>query len=42
MKDAQYQLYVLKKVRRGQADVRTGKWFSNEEAKERLRKWIDS
>lgn len=42
IEDIQYHLYVLEKVRHGQADVRDGRHFSSEEAKERLGKWLDS
>jgi len=36
IEDIQYHLYVLEKIRRGQADIRDGKHFSSEEARERL------
>jgi predicted DNA-binding protein len=41
MEDIQYHLYVLEKVRRGQADIRNGKHFSSDEARERLGKWLN-
>ncbi len=40
IEDIQYHLYVLEKVRRGQADIRNGRHFSSKEAKERLSKWL--
>jgi len=42
IEDIQYYLYVLEKIRRGQADIRDGKCFSDKEAKERLSKWLYS
>jgi len=41
IEDIQYHLYVLEKIRRGQADIRDGKHFSSEEARERLSKWLN-
>jgi predicted transcriptional regulator len=40
IEDIQYHLYVLEKVRHGQADIRDGNHYSSEEAKERLSKWL--
>ncbi len=40
IEDIQYHLYVLEKVRRGQADIRDGRHFSAREARERLSKWL--
>jgi predicted transcriptional regulator len=40
VEDIQYHLYVLEKIRRGQADVEAGRAFSQDEARERLRRWL--
>ena len=36
IEDIQYHLYVLEKIRRGQADIRDGRSLSSDEARERL------
>jgi predicted transcriptional regulator len=41
LEDIQYHLYVLEKIRRGQADVDAGRVVSHEQAKERLRRWTE-
>jgi hypothetical protein len=40
IEDIQYHLYVLEKIRRGQDDIRDGRRFTREEAKERLKRWL--
>lgn len=40
LEDIQYHLYVLEKVRRGRADIDAGRSHSHDEAKQRLRKWL--
>lgn len=38
--DIQYHLYVLEKIRRGRADIKAGRVYSNDEAKLRLSRWL--
>lgn len=40
LEDIQYHLYVLEKVRRGMARIETEGGVSQEEAEQRLGKWI--
>lgn len=40
LEDIQYHLYVLEKISRGQADVAAGRSYTQEEAKQRLRRWL--
>ena len=40
IEDIQYHLYVLEKIRRGQADIREGRHYSSADARERLSKWL--
>jgi DNA mismatch repair ATPase MutL len=40
LEDIQYHIYVLEKIRKGQQSIKNGKGISNEEAKDRLSKWI--
>lgn len=40
LEDIQYHLYVLEKIRQGQADIVAGKSFSHDEATQRLSKWL--
>lgn len=40
LEDIQYHVYVLEKIKRGQTDVAAGRSHSHEEAKQRLRKWL--
>lgn len=42
IEDIQYHLYVLEKIRRGQEDIRDGKHYTHEEAKEQLSRWLKS
>jgi len=41
IEDIQYHLYVLEKIRKGQDDIANGRHFTHEEARERLRKWLN-
>jgi stage III sporulation protein SpoIIIAA len=36
IEDIQYHLHVLMKIRRGQQDIRDGKYYTHEEAKKQL------
>lgn len=38
--DIQYHLYVLEKIKRGQASMAQGRGIGHEEARERLSKWL--
>ena len=38
--DIQYHLYVLEKIKHGQASIAQGKGIGHEEARERLSKWL--
>lgn len=40
LEDIQYHLYVLEKIRRGQADVAAGRQYSGEQARQRLQQWL--
>ncbi len=40
LEDIQYHLYVLEKIRRGQADIVAGRTYTHEEARQRLQKWF--
>ena len=39
--DIQYHLYVLEKIKRGRDDITNGRSCSLEEAKEKLKRWLD-
>ena len=41
IEDIQYHLYVLEKIRRGREDIRDGRHYTQEEAKERLSRWLN-
>lgn len=41
IEDIQYHLYVLEKIRRGQDDIRNGRRYTHEQAKERLTQWLN-
>lgn len=41
IEDIQYHLYVLEKIRKGQDDIANGRSYTHEEARERLKKWLD-
>lgn len=40
LEDIQYHVYVLEKIKRGQADVDAGRTHSDEEARRQLHKWL--
>lgn len=40
LEDIQYHVYVLEKIKRGQADIDGGRVHTHETAKQRLRKWL--
>lgn len=40
LEDIQYHLYVLEKIRRGQADIANGRACTAEEARARLSRWL--
>jgi predicted transcriptional regulator len=40
LEDIQYHVYVLEKIKRGQADVDAGRTLTDEEARQRLHKWL--
>ena len=41
IEDVQYHLYVLEKIRRGQEDIKNGRHYTTEQAKERLSRWLN-
>ncbi|MBS7458583.1 hypothetical protein [Coralloluteibacterium stylophorae] len=40
LEDIQYHLYVLEKVRRGQADVAAGRTYTDEDVRARMQRWL--
>jgi hypothetical protein len=40
LEDIQYHVYVLEKIKRGQADVDAGRTLTDKEARQRLNKWL--
>jgi hypothetical protein len=40
LEDIQYHLYVLEKIQRGRADISAGRSYTQEQARERLAKWL--
>ncbi len=40
LEDIQYHLYVLEKIQKGQQDIANGRSYTNQEAKERLSRWL--
>jgi predicted transcriptional regulator len=40
LEDIQYHLYVLEKIKRGRADIAAGRRYSQDEAKQRLARWL--
>lgn len=40
--DIQYHVHVLEKIRRGREDIDAGRGQSTEQARERLRRWLQS
>jgi len=39
--DIQYHLYVIQKIERGLNDVKEGKYFTHEQMKKKLAKWLN-
>ncbi|TCT23973.1 hypothetical protein [Thiobaca trueperi] len=42
LEDIQYRLYVLEKTNRGREDIAQGRGYVNDEAKQRLDRWLES
>lgn len=42
LEDIQYHVYVLEKIRRGREDIEAGRGQSTEQARERLRQWLQN
>lgn len=40
LEDIQYHLYVLEKIRRGEADLAAGRALTQPEARARLKRWL--
>ena len=40
MEDIHYHLYVRQKVEKGLKDIRAGRFFTQEEAEKRFKKWL--
>lgn len=40
LEDIQYHLYVLEKIKRGEAAIAEGRSFTTEQARERLKRWL--
>ena len=40
LEDIQYHVYVLEKIRRGRADAAAGRTHTNDEARQRLSRWL--
>jgi len=40
LEDIQYHLYVLEKIRKGRKDIAGGRACTQEEAKQRLSRWL--
>ena len=40
LEDIQYHLYVLEKIKHGQADVAAGKVYTQNEVEAKLNKWL--
>ena len=40
LEDIQYHLYVLEKIQRGRVDISAGRSYTQEQARERLAKWL--
>lgn len=39
LEDIQYHLYVLEKIRRGEADLDAGRSLTHDEARSRMQRW---
>jgi hypothetical protein len=42
LEDIQYHVYVLEKVRRGREDIEAGRGRTTEQARDRLRQWLQN
>ena len=40
LEDVQYHLYVMEKIHRGQEDIRNGRHYTSDQARERLSQWL--
>lgn len=40
LEDIQYHLYVLEKIKRGRTDIAAGRRYSQDEARQRLSRWL--
>lgn len=40
IEDVQYHIYVLEKIRKGRDDIKQGRCYTTEEAKDRLNRWL--
>ena len=40
LEDIQYHLYVLEKIKKGQEDLAQGRSYTQEQAKDRLKRWL--
>lgn len=40
LEDIQYHLYVIEKVQNGFSQIENGSYFTTEQAKEKLQKWL--
>lgn len=40
LEDIQYHVYVLEKIKRGEADIVAGRCYTTEQARERLKRWL--
>lgn len=40
LEDIQYHLYVLEKIKKGRADITAGRTCTQEQARERLSRWL--
>lgn len=40
LEDIQYHVYVLEKIRHGRADITAGRRYTTDEARQRLRRWL--
>lgn len=41
LEDIQYHLHVLEKIQRGLADIESGNTYTNDQARERLARWLE-
>ncbi len=40
LEDIQYHLYVLEKIKHGRADIAAGRHYTQDEARQRLSRWL--